>query len=176
MELTRQIKNVIGVDLFKSRIEQKYGSPIIGHHQEQGIGVYELANGDEVKYWDEMKLIGNSFGRRGKDNKIPAHFTNTKYSEWGYKRKGSSEFVTNYPISFEAGTLAYARRIGLSEAQIKQAEKEGVGNELDTFARLDAWKSQVASNPSHKTTYSVSCRGDKKRKSSPSSSLGTTRR
>jgi hypothetical protein len=178
MELTKPIQNVVGTDIFRARLEKKYGSQIIDHHLEQGFGVYEFANGDEVRYWDERKLIGNPFGRRGKDNKIPAHFTNTKYSEFGYKPKGESKFITNTLMSFGAGDIAYAKRIGLSDADIRQAYKEGIGNADDVREALDKFVLQqieVRSIPASKIHYSVGNKSKTKRNRRVSTGLGTVR-
>ncbi len=130
-ELTRQIRDINDYDKFKERIEKKYGSKVVGHHQEQGIGVLELANGDEVKYWDDRKLIGNPFGKGG------SHFTKTKYSEFGYKAKGEPKFEINWAMKFGAGTIGYAKRIGLTDTQIRQAERAGIGNADDVRRELD---------------------------------------
>ena len=146
-EFTKQIRGVNDYERFKSLVEQKYNSKVIGHYQEKGIGVLELANGDEVKYWDDKKLIGNPFGRRGKDNRIPAHFTKTKYSEWGYKVKGDDKFITNYAVKFGADTLAYAKSLGLTQAQIRKAEASGAGNADDERLALREFAFPKPVNP-----------------------------
>jgi len=145
MELTRQIREVRGIDEFKKRLEKKYGHKVVDSYQKQGIPVFILSNGDEVEAWDEKKLIGNPFGRRKKGGGIPAHFAQTKYSETGYKSKGDTKFRTNYAMKFGAGTIGYAKGIGLTDTQIRQAERAGVGNADDIRAELDKLVSKPAS-------------------------------
>ena len=146
---TKQISNIDDRDRFKSLIEKRYGSKIIGHYQEKGFGIFELENGDEVRYLDEKKLIGSPFGPKGARG---AHFTKTKYSEFGYKHKGGNVFKFNYAIKFGEGTKAYAKKLGLTDAQIREAEAAGISNAEHPFDALREFAREKQHNPGGQST------------------------
>ena len=134
--LTKQVKNIGDFADFKARIEKKYGSKIVDGSSEMGYSHFILANGDKVRYDDDSKLIGNPFHHK-KGGGSYSHMTKPHYSEDGYKPKGGKDFDVNWPMSFGAGTKVYAKSIGLSDAEIKQAESAGMGNDDDVRRKLD---------------------------------------
>ena len=133
--LTKQVKNIGDFDDFKARIEKKYGSKIVDGSSERGYSHFILANGDKVQYDDDSKLIGNPFHHK-KGGGSYSHMTKPHYSEDGYKPKGGKDFDVNWPMSFGAGTLAYAKSIGLTDTQIRKAQASGLANVDDVREEL----------------------------------------
>ena len=110
MKLTQGIRNVNDYDKFKERVAKKYDSKVVGHHQEEGIGVLELANGDEVKYWDEKKLIGNPFHHK-KGSGSHSHGVGVSMTSQIYPTY--SRIINVYRQSAVDGTLTLADDIGV---------------------------------------------------------------
>lgn len=77
------IRDVIGIDNFKEKIEKKYKMKIIDQYSDKGLIYIVFENGDKLLVWDEKKLIGSPF-KKHKPGKRGSHFTKTKYTEGEY--------------------------------------------------------------------------------------------
>lgn len=85
------ISNVPDYELFKQKLEEKYGQPIIDHHMENGFTILDLENGDAIRIDETKKLVGNPFAKHA-PGKIGSHFTKPKYSFFGYRKSGQQGF------------------------------------------------------------------------------------
>ncbi len=134
----RQIRNVTDLDEFKHRIEKKYDQKIDSRYSHQGYTILVLQNGDEIRVDEDKKLIGNPFGRKGARG---AHFTKTKYSEFGIKKSGTPSFEFNYVSPMGAGMLARAKAISaLIPAKLVAKEPWQMTREEFVNAKLPSYE------------------------------------
>ena len=136
--LVKAISGVTDRNTFIQKIENKYGSKVKETYHDHGYEFFILANGDEIQIDVDFKSRGKGYGIRGKGGSLSPYKSNHyEYSEFGYKPKGKDKFSSeSYLWHFGAGHIAFAKAIGLSDTQIKQAEKDGIPHIDDVLEEL----------------------------------------